>query len=184
MDRTRFEKKIVMKRKIADTQLSLFPEDAFGTPVNPQPPHHEHEAHTSEGDEDNIMSEEKADYDHTALFERLAKSDFRSSFHLKMKDIAYIQTKGMSTIRQHAADFVKKRLAPAYIANDGKQTPMRGHPVFLAQHATGCCCRGCFFKWHHIPIGRQLTDEEQRYAVSVLMTWIEEEYQKYNRHNQ
>ena len=71
--------------------------------------------------------------------------------------------------------FVAKRLAPAVIPNDGKQTPMRGHPVFIAQHATGCCCRGCFFKWHHIPTGRQLTEEEQQYAVAVLMTWIEKQ---------
>lgn len=57
----------------------------------------------------------------------------------------------MDTIRSHASDFVRTRLAPAQIPNDGKQTPMRGHPVFLAQHATGCCCRGCLYKWHRIP---------------------------------
>ena len=83
--------------------------------------------------------------------------------------------KGLETIRKHAEDFVAKRLAPAVIPNDGKQTPMRGHPVFIAQHATGCCCRGCFFKWHHIPAGRQLTREEQQYAVAVLMAWIEKQ---------
>ena len=81
-------------------------------------------------------------------------------------------------IRQHARDFVAKRLAPAVIPNDGKQTPMRGHPVFLAQHATGCCCRGCFSKWHNIPAGRELTKEEQNYAVSVLMAWIEKQISK------
>ena len=64
------------------------------------------------------------------LFERLDNSKFRSSFHLKQKDIDYINEKGLDTIRQHAADFIAKREAPAYIANDGKQTPMRGHPVF------------------------------------------------------
>ncbi|KAB2837215.1 MAG: DUF4186 domain-containing protein [Caedimonadaceae bacterium] len=111
-------------------------------------------------------------YNHKALFERLAQSAFRSKFKLSAKDKAYIQEKGIATIRSHAADFVAKRLAPAVIPNDGKQTPMRGHPVFLAQHATGCCCRGCFAKWHHIPAGRVLTTEEQEYAVSVLMAWI------------
>ena len=115
-------------------------------------------------------------YDLTDLFQRLSKSDFRSSFHLKYKDKQYIAQKGLETIRQHAADFVSKRLAPAIIPNDGKQTPMRGHPVFIAQHATACCCRGCFSKWHHIPSGRALTPQEQDYAVNVLMTWIEKEY--------
>ena len=114
-------------------------------------------------------------YNLSPLFERLAKSPFRSKFHLSAKDRAYIESKGIDTIRRHAADFVAKRLAPAVIANDGKQTPMRGHPVFVAQHATGCCCRGCFSKWHHIPAGRTLTAEEQRYAVSVLMEWIKRE---------
>ena len=117
-------------------------------------------------------------YDLTNLFDRLARSNFRSSFHLKPKDRAYIDAKGLATIRQHAKDFIASRLAPAVIPNDGKQTPMRGHPVFLAQHATGCCCRGCFSKWHHIPAGRQLTSQEQDYAVAVLMTWITREYHK------
>lgn len=112
-------------------------------------------------------------YDLTGLFARLAKSDFRSRFHLTKKDKEYIAQKGLPTIRRHAEDFIAKRLAPAVIPNDGKQTPMRGHPVFLAQHATGCCCRGCFYKWHHIPAGRELTKEEQQYAVAVLMAWIE-----------
>lgn len=114
-----------------------------------------------------------ASYDHTALFERLALSAFRSKFRLSNKDKAYIQEKGLATIHNHATDFVAKRLAPAEIPNDGKQTPMRGHPIFLAQHATGCCCRRCFAKWHHIPAGRALTTQEQQYAVSVLMAWIE-----------
>ena len=114
-------------------------------------------------------------WDHQALFARLAKSDFRSKFHLRASDRAYISERGLSTIERHAEDFVAKRLAPASIPNDGQQTPMRGHPVFIAQHATACCCRGCFAKWHHIPAGRQLTAEEQRYAVSVLMAWIRKE---------
>lgn len=114
-------------------------------------------------------------YDLTDLFARLAKSDFRSRFHLTKKDKEYIAEKGLPTIRRHAEDFIAKRLAPAVIPNDGKQTPMRGHPVFLAQHATGCCCRGCFYKWHHIPVGRELTKEEQQYAVAVLMAWIEKQ---------
>ena len=120
-------------------------------------------------------NEEPNNYDLTDLFNRLAKSRFRSSFRLTQKDRDYVSAKGLATIRSHAKDFVAKRLSPAVITNDGKQTPMRGHPVFLAQHATGCCCRGCFFKWHHIPQGRELTKEEQNYSVAVLMAWIEKQ---------
>lgn len=115
------------------------------------------------------------EYDLTALFERLAGSTFRRRFHLSQKDREYVADRGLEAIRHHAADFVVRRLAPAVIPNDGRQTPMRGHPVFVAQHATGCCCRGCFFKWHRIPAGRPLTKAEQDYAVAVLMAWIEKE---------
>lgn len=127
----------------------------------------------AEDNEKKLESSAGQEYDLTDLFARLAKSNFRSRFHLTKKDKEYIAQKGLPTIRRHAEDFIAKRLAPAVIPNDGKQTPMRGHPVFLAQHATGCCCRGCFYKWHHIPARRELTKEEQQYAVAVLMAWIE-----------
>ena len=104
---------------------------------------------------------------------RLQKSAFRAKFHLSEKDRQYIMDKGMGTIQHHAADFIRMRLAPAIIPNDGKQTPMRGHPVFIAQHATATCCRGCFEKWHGIPPGTELTPEQQKYAVDLIMRWIE-----------
>ena len=104
---------------------------------------------------------------------RLQGSAFRASFHLSEKDRRYIAEKGMDTIRRHAADFVRTRLAPAVIPNDGRQTPMRGHPVFAAQHACACCCRGCLNKWYHVPRGRELTEDEQERIVKLLMAWIE-----------
>ena len=107
---------------------------------------------------------------------KLQKSKFRSGFHLTKKDIDYIDEKGLDVIRSHAADFVTKRLAPAENPNDGKQTPMRGHPVFVAQHACACCCRGCLNKWYRVPQGRALTETEQRKIVNLLMAWIEKEY--------
>ena len=109
------------------------------------------------------------------LFERLDNSKFRSSFHLKQKDIDYINEKGLDTIRQHAADFIAKREAPAYIANDGKQTPMKGHPVFIAQHATATCCRECIRKWHKMQPGKELSQVQQDYLVDLIMTWIQKE---------
>lgn len=117
-----------------------------------------------------VMPEVNHDFDE--LLNRYAQSKFRSSFHLTKADVEYLRKEGLDKIRLHAADFVRKRLAPADISNDGKQTPYRGHPVFKAQHATGCCCRGCFEKWHHISKGIALTDEQQEYAVNVLMEWI------------
>ena len=106
------------------------------------------------------------------IFQRLQKSPFRAKFKLSAADKKYIADKGIDTIRSHCQDFVKKRLAPSVIPNDGKQTPMRGHPVFVAQHATACCCRGCISKWHKIPSGRELSGAEQEYLVDLVMSWI------------
>ena len=113
--------------------------------------------------------------DRKELFDGLSRSKFRSRFHLSDKEKAYISEKSIEEIRKHAEDFVVKRLSPENPDNDGKQTPMRGHPVFVAQHATGCCCRGCLEKWHHIPAGKMLNMEEQEYVVDVLMEWIKRE---------
>lgn len=107
--------------------------------------------------------------------EKLAKSKFRSSFKLDKSDIEYIENKGMDTIRLHAEDFIRKRLAPAVIPNDGKQTPTKGHPVFKAQHACACCCRGCLEKWYKVPQNRELTRIQQQKIVNLLMAWIEKQ---------
>lgn len=122
------------------------------------------------------------EYDLDGLFYRLSRSSFRSRFYLKQKDRDYVRNKGMDTVRRHAQDFVRNRLAPAVIPNDGKQTPMHGHPAFIAQHATATCCRGCLSKWHHIPAGTQLTQEQQDYVVNVMVTWIERQMQQENNH--
>lgn len=111
----------------------------------------------------------------TELFQRLSRSNFRSRFHLSVKDKAYVHDKGIDVIYRHAIDFVMSRLSPSEILNDGKQTPMRGHPVFIAQHATATCCRGCLYKWHHIKEHKELTKEEISYVVSVIMAWIQKE---------
>lgn len=107
----------------------------------------------------------------------LSKSKFRSSFHLRKYMIDYINEKGMDLIKSHTVDFIKEKLQPANPKNDGKQTPMKGHPTFIAMHACGCCCRGCLEKWHHIEKGRELTKDECNYIYKLLITWIIKEYE-------
>lgn len=104
----------------------------------------------------------------------LSNNKFRNSFHLKEKDFRYIDDKGLDKIREHAYDFINKRIK-FKVDNDGKQTPTHGHPIFIAQHACACCCRGCIEKWYHIPNNRELTLEEVDYIVELLMKWIERE---------
>ena len=110
-----------------------------------------------------------------AALQRLAKSKFRASFHLPPNMIDYLNEKGINAIKNHAYDFINQRLKPAVIPNDGRQTPMKNHPVFIAQHATATCCRGCLEKWHQIPKGRELTESEVDQIVTLIMAWIAQE---------
>ncbi len=112
------------------------------------------------------------DQDIDLIWDRLQRSAFRSKFRLNEKDLTYLHTKGIDIVLAHARDFIAGRLAPALPAKDGKQTPWRGHPVFVAQHGTATCCRGCLEKWHGIAKGQPLTDEQQDYIVRVIAVWL------------
>ena len=106
---------------------------------------------------------------------KLSTSAFRRRFHLSEELKRYVSEKGVAAIRAHAYDFISTRLAPAHPANDGKQTPMGNHPVFVAQHATATCCRGCLNKWWKVPQGKQLTPSQMDKIVNLIMAWIERE---------
>ncbi len=106
---------------------------------------------------------------------KLKYSKFRNSFHLKQKEFQYICEKGVEKIESHAYDFVNKHLKDISSFRDGKQTPMNGHPVFIAQHATATCCRECLYKWHHIEKTHILREVEIKYIVDIIMTWIKNE---------
>lgn len=111
--------------------------------------------------------------------EELSKSKFRTSFHLNKKMIVYVKEKGFETIKNHAYDFIEERLRPENPKNDGKQTPMKQiHSIFIAQHACACCCRSCLEKWHHIPKGKELSNNEINYIVTLLLEWIKRECKK------
>lgn len=105
-------------------------------------------------------------------FARLARSKFRSRFKLTADDRAYVERVGIEKLRSHAEDFVAQKLAPANPANDGRQTPMRGHPIFKAMHGSAMCCRGCMEKWWRVRRGVPLTDAQQAKAVDFLMEWV------------
>jgi hypothetical protein len=111
------------------------------------------------------------------LFAALARSPFRSRFRLGPKERAYLAEKSLPVILEHGRRFVRDRLVPAEPKNDGRQTPMRGHPIFMAQHATATCCRGCLEKWHHISKGRELADEQIEHVLAVLSRWLDSQRQ-------
>ncbi len=109
------------------------------------------------------------------LFTALSRSRFRSRFRLRGREANYLRQRGLETILEHARQFVESRLANAEPANDGKQTPMKNHPVFIAQHATATCCRGCLEKWHRISKGQTLSVAEVDYIVGIIERWLRQQ---------
>jgi predicted Fe-S protein YdhL (DUF1289 family) len=106
------------------------------------------------------------------VFSALARSGFRRRFRLNTPDRAYLKAQGLKMVLEHGRRFVEQRLAPAEPMNDGRQTPYRGHPIFVAQHATATCCRGCLEKWHRIPQGHALSADEQSHVLAALERWL------------
>ena len=107
------------------------------------------------------------------LFEALQRSKFRTRCRLGPKELAYLADKTLPVVLEHGHKFITERLAPAEPNNDGRQTPMRGHPVFIAQHATATCCRSCLAKWHYIPKGKPLSHGQVDYVLGVIRRWLE-----------
>ena len=106
------------------------------------------------------------------VFDALKHSNFRMRFRLGVREEAYLREHGMTEVIGHARELITRRLAPAQPPNDGKQTPFRGHPVFIAQHATATCCRSCLAKWHGIEAGKKLDDGERDHVVQAIERWL------------
>jgi len=107
---------------------------------------------------------------------RIGQHPFRARFRLRGRDRAVVDLRGLTTVRRHAEDLVERRLASAEPRDDGRQTPYRGHPVFVAQHATATCCRTCLERWHGIVAGRALNDAEHGYIVEAICRCIVAQY--------
>jgi hypothetical protein len=106
------------------------------------------------------------------LFAALERSSFRRKFHLGERERAYLARHGLDQVVEHGREFITARLAPARPTADGRQTPLAGHPIFVGQHATATCCRGCLSKWHGIERLRGLEPAEIDYVLGVLRYWL------------
>ena len=89
--------------------------------------------------------------------------------------LAYAREKGIEVLIRQSMELLDQRLFVPDPKKDGKQTPMKGHPVFIAQHATATCCRGCLNKWHHVPKGRKLLGHEKQEVMLLHKEWLERE---------
>ena len=115
-----------------------------------------------------------SDKDWNALKKKLAADGRLEKFVLGEPEQEYVTSRGMDILRLHATDFVNKRLAPASPKNDGRQTPTKGHPVFIAQHATGCNDRDSLEQFFGIKKGEALTEDQVETIVNAILRWIEE----------
>lgn len=110
--------------------------------------------------------------DPAVLQAALARSRFRQRFVLGAHERRQLARHGLAGMKAHAERFIAERLALFDARRDGRQTPMRNHPVFVAQHATATCCRACLARWHHIRPGHRLTADEQAYIRDVILDWL------------
>lgn len=115
------------------------------------------------------------DTDWKQIKSNLENHEIRHKFDLGDAEREYVRERGMKIIRLHTTDFVKKRLQPASPRNDGRQTPTKGHPVFLAQHATATSSRISMETIHGVPTGEPLTDRQVEWTVDVILQWLEEQ---------
>ena len=115
-----------------------------------------------------------SDLEWNSLKKKLGDDGRLEKYTLGDPEKEYVTSRGMEILRLHAADFVNKRLAPANPKNDGRQTPTKGHPVFIAQHATGCNDRSGLEQFHDIEMGRELSEDETEKIVDAILKWIEE----------
>ncbi len=115
-----------------------------------------------------------SDSDWRKLLEKVAKCDYRAEIDLGAEDIEYINSRGFDMMIKHAQDFVERRLGPARPRNEGKQTPLKGHPLFLAQHATGSDSRRALSEYHGIAEGKELSRQQIDYVTDVVLRWLEE----------
>ena len=116
----------------------------------------------------------KLDNKWSTLKKKLETDGRINKFILGEPEQEYVTSRGMDILRLHATDFVNKRLAPANPKNDGRQTPTKGHPVFIAQHACGCNDRESVEQFFGYEMGRELTEDEVRTIVDAILAWIEE----------
>lgn len=107
------------------------------------------------------------------IHERLAVNAFRRGFRLQGRELAHLQTWGLERVMRDASELLRRRVAPADPPNDGRQTPWRNHPVFVAQHATATCCRGCIEKWYGVARGHALEPDELNLLLESVRRWLE-----------
>lgn len=112
------------------------------------------------------------------IFAALQRSAFRRRFHLGAAEREYVEARGLEAVLAQAEGLIAQRLAPAAPPNDGRQTPWRGHPVFVAQHATASCCRSCLARYHDIRAGEELTDAQQAHVIAALGRWLAAELRR------
>jgi hypothetical protein len=97
-------------------------------------------------------------------------------WHLEIDQRAknYARRKGRIGMRAAAERRIRKSVAPAEPAFDGRQTGNSANPLFYAQHATATCCRKCIEYWHGVAQKRPLSAEEVQYFTALVNMFVDE----------
>ena len=126
-------------------------------------------------DWDRVYRRNAGDVEYT--FEALRREYFREHMWTTPIDqhaVNYARRKGMRGLRDAAERRLTKYVKPCAsdIFRDGTQTPRERNPICYAQHATATCCRKCAEYWHGIPHDQELTDDDVRYFVKLVMAYV------------
>ena len=119
---------------------------------------------------------ESEDYDlenpFNSILLQLSKSPVYNEIYLTQKERKYYLERNCEEMRKETEEIVRKSLEKKISPKKDKHTRQWGHPVYVAQRATGCCCRKCLYEWHNIPVNRRMTENEVRYVTDLLMEWM------------
>lgn len=109
--------------------------------------------------------------------ESFKKELFRKRYwsrHIDEELIIQVQEKSISEIEKEIEKRIRRYINKRNKDNpyDGRQTPLEGHLIFYAQHATGTCCKKCIEEWHGIKRNDLLTDKQISYLIKLIMIYI------------
>ncbi|WP_372655987.1 DUF4186 family protein [Halobacteriovorax sp.] len=108
----------------------------------------------------------------TDIFRRLGCSKVCCKFKLKDEQWEYLAKRGFDTILLEGRSLIVKIFNEDSLSHSCKVAPVQTHPIYIALHATGTCCRSSLEKWHKIPKSKELKEKDIFYILLVVKEWI------------
>jgi hypothetical protein len=106
------------------------------------------------------------------VFKRLKKSSICNKFTLKEHEWNYLANRGLDAVLLEGRSIIIHRFSEDDSNHNCKNSPLRHHPVLVALHATGCCCRSSLFKWHGVDKEMELREKDIFYILLIIKEWF------------